>query len=388
MYRHRSVYGIACAFLLIINYGVRAEQSADVGKDCPPRTLPVEYTIPTIDLTGETERVSIVASRPGQYYGHPHTLLLEDQTILCVYPLGHGGPSAVMKKSTDGGRTWSDELPVPKNWVTARNCPTIHRLADPNGVERLFVFEGNGPLRQSVSLNNGRTWTPFQPNGLHTVVPPITIVPIRDGRQLLAVYQRGKDDKDQSPQTLWQSVSDDGGLTWGPEIKIAAYPCADLTEPTVIRSPDGKQLACLIRENQHHYNSMLMISNDEARTWSEPTELPAALTGHRHMPRYARDGRLVITFRDAALGSPTLGEFVAWVGTYDDIVNGREGQYRIRLLTSPKKWDLGYAGLELLPDDTFVATTYIVLKEGQKNSVVSVRFKLSEIDAKAAAMKK
>ena len=32
------------------------------------------------------------------------------------------------------------------------------------------------------------------------------------------------------------------------------------------------------------------------------------------------------TFRDTTLQSPTRGDWVAWVGTYDDIVGGREGQ--------------------------------------------------------------
>ena len=45
--------------------------------------------------------------------------------------------------------------------------------------------------------------------------------------------------------------------------------------------------------------------------------------------------------------------------------------------------DTGYAGLELLPDGTFVTTTYCVLKEGEKPLVVNVRFKLQDIDAEA-----
>jgi len=58
----------------------------------------------------------------------------------------------------------------------------------------------------------------------------------------------------------------------------------------------------------------------------------------------------------------------------------------VRLLRSPKKVDLGYPGVELLPDGTFVATTYAVLEPGEKHSVVSVRFKLDEIDREAARM--
>jgi hypothetical protein len=336
-----------------------------------------------VDISGEKQRQVIIERRPGQYLGHPTTLLMGDgKTIFVTYPLGHGRPAAVLKKSEDGGLTWSDRLPVPENWKTATNCPCLHRLTGPDGVERLFVFEGIGAMRQAMSLDGGRTWTPFEPNGLHCVVAPITIVPIAGGRHL-AVYQRGPDDKDRSPQKLWQSISHDGGMTWDPERLIAEHDGADLTEPALVRSPDGRELACLIRENTRKHNSMLTVSKDEGRTWSEPVELPWTLTGDRHLPRYAPDGRLVVPFRDMANGSETYGDFVAWVGTYDDLVNRRDGQYRVHLLTSPRKVDLGYPGLELLPDGTFVATTYAVLAAGEKNSVVSIRFKLQEIDARA-----
>jgi hypothetical protein len=94
----------------------------------------------------------------------------------------------------------------------------------------------------------------------------------------------------------------------------------------------------------------------------------------------AKDGRWVIAFRDKAKNSPTENHFVAWVGTYDDIKNSRPGQYRIKLLHSHAGWDCGYPGMERLPDDTIVATTYIRYKPGEKHSVVSTRFKLNEID--------
>src|SRR5512134_3941565 len=64
---------------------------------------PRGYSIPTIDLTGETNRQVIVDREPGQYLGHPTTVLLEDnQTILCVYPKGHGRGSIILKRSRDG----------------------------------------------------------------------------------------------------------------------------------------------------------------------------------------------------------------------------------------------------------------------------------------------
>jgi len=353
----------------------------------PPRTQPTDYTIPIIDLSTETRRQVVVARGTADVYqGHPTTVLMGDnKTMFAVWTYDHGGRCGPMKKSTDGGLTWSDLLPVPDNWKTVKNCPCIHRLTDPQRVERLFVLAGNGDMYQSVSEDGGKTWTPMAKNGLHCVVAPITIVLIKGDRHL-AMYQQRRDGK----LVICQSISSDGGLTWEPERLIAEHEAGHPCEPAVIRSPDGKQLAVLIRENTRRYNSMLITSDDEGETWSKLVELPASLTGDRHMPRYAPDGRLVIPFRDTAAESLTKGDFVAWVGTYDDIVNLREGQYRVRLLHQhgDKPWDCGYSGVECLPDGTFVATTYAVLKEGEKNSVVSVRFKTEEIDAKAKLLPK
>ena len=75
------------------------------------------------------------------------------------------------------------------------------------------------------------------------------------------------------------------------------------------------------------------------------------------------------------------------MGTYDDLVEGREGQYRIRLMDNKHRWDTAYPGVEILPDGTFVVTTYGHWEEGQEPYIVSVRFTLEELDEKAAAMR-
>ena len=49
--------------------------------------------------------------------------------------------------------------------------------------------------------------------------------------------------------------------------------------------------------------------------------------------------------------------------------------------------DCGYPGMELLPDGTIVATTYIKLwNDARKHSVVCTRFRLKETDARLGAM--
>jgi len=74
---------------------------------------------------------------------------------------------------------------------------------------------------------------------------------------------------------------------------------------------------------------------------------------------------------------------VAWVGAFDDIVEGREGQYRVRLMDNTKSADCAYPGVDVLPDGTFVATTYGHWTEGEQPYIVSVRLKLDELDGLA-----
>jgi hypothetical protein len=389
-----------------------AGASATVAQSTMPQRLepklPKSYSIPSVDISRDTTRQVVVArGTETTYNGHVNTLLMPDgKTIWAVWTYGHGGPCGPMKKSTDGGLTWSGLLDVPDNWKTVVNCPTIHRLVAPNGRARLFVFAGTGQMYQAISQDEGRTWSPMKKNGLHAIVAPTTVEPVENGRKLLMWYERYTDDVNgRSPVLLWQSASRDGGLTWSETKPICSIKDAEPCEPACVRSPDKRQLLLLIREDRNRDsrrpNSLYCTSDDEGRTWSLAKELPAALTGDRHTPCYAPDGRLVVVMRDVAAESPTRGSFVAWVGHYDDIVQGREGQYRVKLLHqyelekwpapyawlqgAPCKADCGYAGLNLLPDGTFVATTYVKYAPGpEMNSIVSVRFTLDEIDRQAA----
>jgi hypothetical protein len=128
----------------------------------PPRG----YSIPQIDLAADTARQVVVDREPGQYLGHPTTVLLEDgRTIIAVYPKGHGRGTIVMKRSTDGGRTWSARLPTPPNWETSLEVPTIHRVVDAKAKKRLIIFSGLYPIRLAVSEDDGATWSGLAPIG-------------------------------------------------------------------------------------------------------------------------------------------------------------------------------------------------------------------------------
>ena len=184
--------------------------------------------------------------------------------------------------------------------------------------------------------------------------------------------------------TLYTSVSKDGGLTWAEPTEIYASAKMHLCEPGVFRSPDGKKLAMLLRENLRVENSQIIFSEDEGKTWTEPRPLPDSLTGDRHQGVTTKDGRMFISFRDitpAGRTSPTEGDWVAWVGTWKDLVAGGKGQYRVRLADNHKGADCAYPGVVLLPDDTIVTTTYGHWTPGQQPWIKSVRLKLAELDA-------
>ncbi|MCA9199310.1 MAG: exo-alpha-sialidase [Planctomycetales bacterium] len=347
------------------------------------------YSIPLIDLSAETQRQTIVDRQPGQYLGHPTTVLLEDgRTMIVVYPQGHGRGPIVMKRSTNGGLTWSDRLPVPESWATSKETPTIHRVVDGDGKKRLILWSGLYPARLAVSEDDGQSWSELKPAGdWGGIVVMSSVVPLKHPGHYLAMFHDDgrffRETGQAGDFQLLQTFSQDGGLTWSAPETILKRKDIHLCEPGIIRSPDGKQLAALLRENSRTKNSFVIFSNDEGQTWSNPTELPGSLTGDRHTGKYLPDGRLFISFRDTTHESSTKGDWVAWVGTYDDIVQGNEGQYRVRLMDNHKSADCAYPGVEVLPDGTIVTTTYGHWTEGEEPYIVSVRLKLDELDQRA-----
>ena len=337
--------------------------------------------LPVVDISCETERHVIIAQGTEEVYqGHPTTVLMPDgKTMFCTWSIDHGGPCGPTAKSTDGGLKWSP-IETPDDWPETWNCPSMYLLTGIDGKQRLMVFAAQPEMPFSYSEDEGLTWSPMKSLGFPCVMAFSSVIQLKNG-DYLGLYHRREGDQAGGRLKIWQSLSGDGGLTWDDPVLSGEATDLDPCEPGVIRSPDGDQLLCLMRENTRSGHSLKMASDDEGGTWSDLTPTSWGLTGDRHVPRYSDDGRLVVAFRDTAPKSPTHGHFLAWVGAYEDAVLGRPGQYRIKLLHSHAGSDCGYPGLEFLPDGTLVATTYVKYRPGpEKHSVVSVRFKLPEID--------
>jgi hypothetical protein len=360
------------------------------------KSLPAQE-FPWVDLDQEKELQVVVDREPGKYLGHPTTVLLEDgKTILCVYPGGHGKGPIYYKRSEDGGKTWSERLPTPPSWASSQETPTIHRVIDPAGNKRLILFSGLYPIRMASSHDDGIHWTELEPVGswggivaMSSVIP----IPSSPGSYLALFHDDGRfftsqPSAEKGKFTLYQSRSDNGGLKWSIPQPIYASSDVHLCEPGAIFSPDRRQIAVLLRENRRAKNSHILFSNDDGKSWSTPKELPDSLTGDRHVARYLPDGRLFISFRDVpriGTQSPTRGDWIAWVGTYEDLVQGRPGQYRVRLKKNTRGADCAYPGVEVLPDGTIVTTTYGHWINEEQPFILCVRFSIARCDEKIGA---
>ena len=366
------------------------------------------------------------------YLGHPDAILLKDGSILDVYPSGHGKGAIRSKISRDGGLTYDGKIEnQPESWETSRETPTVYRLEFADGSpDKILLISGNpnwhdgkgtiGGFNFSLSDDEGKTWSEFEL--CFSKKHDFTIIPIVSMASLTRLKENGvfvdkwmaffHDPSFVNYKTILSF--ENGKAVWSkPEPYFSQYrkieKTANMCEVEVVRSDCGKgdELCLIARCNNKNYNSILSFSRDEGKTWSEPVFAPSALNGERHKADYTKDGRLFITFRsierDKAKkekyfdGSATWFSegWVAWVGTYDDLKNGKEGQYRIKLahtylakqtaIELSANADTGYCGNVVLDDDTVVTSTYGCFGEKLSNGdyktyVVSKRIKLSDID--------
>lgn len=375
-----------------------------------------DYTIPELDLSVKPENLDskydylyelTTVDDSKQYMAHPDSVLLKNGNILTIYPAGHGKGAVQNKISTDGGLTWFETIEnTPKSWKKSLETPTVYRLEFTDGKteDKLIMISGNpkwknkstnGGFNCSVSTDEGQTWTEFET--FYDNDSDYPVIPIVSMASLTQLKENGKfvdkwmgffHDSDFYNYKTILTFDKDGNPNWTvPEKYFSEYRDIEeeskMCEVEVIRSEQGtgNELCLISRSNSKQMNSLISFSTDEGKTWSKPVEAPAALNGERHKAEWTKDGRLFITFRSIERGkkaqenakedttSGFISEgWVAWVGTYDDLKNNTEGQYRIKLAhvyiptqSEPEYYagtDTGYSGNVVLDDGTIVTSSY------------------------------
>lgn len=349
------------------------------------------FSIPQIDLNDREDLQTVITKDPKVYMGHPSSVLLDDgKTMVMVYLDNHGRGKLMWRRSEDAGKTWSEDLPLPKGWdepvvVDGKTyspfleVPIMYLIDGPDGVQRIVLYTAGRsiyPARYAVSEDGGKTWSGLKPimaGGkpiMNSIVLFSDMTKLKDGRYLFTYHEPGR---------VFTATSRDGITFDTPKLAATidgGFPC----EGGFVRSPDGDVIALLMRENNRVYNSLISFSEDEGETWSEPRQMPDSLTGDRHQHTYAPDGRLFISFRDRGADSPTVGDWVAWVGTFEDLVEGNEGQFRVRMKDNLKGNDCAYPSQHLLPDGTIFVATYGGWEKGNPNYIIGFHFKMEDLD--------
>lgn len=424
---------------------------------CSKEKLPFtgsDYTIPELDLSVMPEEYKnteyeylydlSVVDNSKEYLAHPDSVLLKNGNILTMYPEGHGKGAVQTKISTDGGMTWGEGVQnAPSSWENSRETPTVYRLQFTDGVteDKLVMISANpkwgdeptdGGFNCSVSTDEGESWTEFET--FYDKNSEAPVIPIVAMSSLTQLKENGKfvdkwmglfhDAEFYNYKTIL-TFDKNGKPEWSkPEKYFSQYreieEKSNMCEVEVIRSEQGKgdRLCLISRSNTKQMNSLISFSDDEGKTWSAPVEAPAALNGERHKAEYTPDGRLFITFRSIERGSKaeenasrdvTRGwvseGWIAWVGSFEDLEQGREGQYRIKLahiyINGQRKpqycaeADTGYCGNVVLDDGTIVTSTYghfdpkdkLNIKGELRTSICSKRIRLADTDALVENMK-
>ncbi|MEK0452068.1 MAG: hypothetical protein RL088_4336 [Verrucomicrobiota bacterium] len=335
-----------------------------------------DFSIPVLDLAKEDSLFTTVERRVG-YLGHPSTVLFRDgKTLLVAYPDGHGRGNLIIRRSTDAGGSWQ---PVDIAAQRVEETPILYRLDLPGGGERVLLVTcrpGQSVLEWMWSDDRGKTWSARQQwklDGTRGIIVALaSLWPVPGGEpRWRGIFHDGNFDNytvdlrlDGKAACQFENLR---RLEYATPAGRDEARRAGLCEAGLVARADGKRIALLFRPEKRLTNSMVAFSDDAGLTWTDPRELPGAYTGHRHESVNLPDGRTMVFMRDYSplnKGNPTHGDWVAWVGTFDDIEQGREGQYRIRLRrnygnsTNGNIGDCGYTGVELLPGGKVLAITY------------------------------
>lgn len=414
-----------------------------------------DYTIPELDLSVKPEETDAkydylyeltTVDSSESYMAHPDSVLLKNGNILTLYPIGHGKGAIQSKISTDGGLSWSEEIEnTPASWENSLETPTVYRLTFTDGItdDKLIMISGNpqwgdmpetnGGFNCSVSCDEGETWTEFETfydkTSEHPVIPIVSmasLTQLKENGEFVDKWMGLFHDSNYYNYKTILTFDENGNPQWSvPEKYFSEYrdveEKAGMCEVEVIRSDNGlgDELCLIARSNNKTMNSIISFSSDEGETWSEPKEVPAALNGERHKAEWTDDGRLFITFRSIERGAraeenakkDTTGGWIsegwiAWVGTYDDLKNSTEGQYRIKLAhiyvegqKQPEYYagsDTGYCGNVVLDDGTIVTSSYGKFNPKEKTGafgdyktyIASKRINLKDTDELVEMMQK
>jgi hypothetical protein len=350
----------------------------------------------------------------------PTITSLGDGTLLATYRVGTTKDSAdetiELRRSDDGGRTWSDPVsPFDATVNGTRGSLKLvyitpiseeHLIASALWVDReafpgkpLFNDKTEGCLPMAILLSDshdfGRTWTPWRVLPLpEEIGPPSLTSPLLrlpSGRLAVSIEtNKSYENTSQWFQRVVYAYSADCGQTWGSPVTICQDPTARIFnwDQRAGVCPDGQLMTftwTYDRETTCYLNVQRRLSRDEGVTWTAPDDL--GFSDQPSRPAILPDGRVVIAWVDRfksrsirarlsrGIDAPFLPE--TEVVLYELEANipetaageGNTGD----LLAEMSVWNFGLPFAEALPDGDVIVVYY----EGTASSLKASWARLS-----------
>jgi hypothetical protein len=358
------------------------------------------------------ERATVHEAEPGgarAVAAFPTATVIHDGSLIATYSVGSGKDTdditLELRRSTNGGRTWSQpERPfsnvldgvngsVKVGYITRLDGDAlilvalwIDREAYPGAP--LFDPQTEGCLPMRVVLSDsgdgGRTWSAWRAiDTPEDVGPPSLTSPLLrlPDRRLLVSIETNKTYRDRSRwlQRVVYMASDDGGHSWSDPWTVVADPTgriANWDQRTAV-APDGRLVSftwVYDFDAVAYRNITRRLSSDGGLTWTEPEDLGFA--DQPSIPAILPDGRIVLAWVDrygsrsiraraaAAVDAPfTPGSEVVLFAVDESAPSSRgpgtpEGDTTGEALVEMGTWNYGLAYATALPDGDAAVVHY------------------------------
>jgi predicted neuraminidase len=158
--------------------------------------------------------------------------LLADGTLICPSSSEDHDWRLHMEFTKDGGKTWSRTKALNDGVTTSAIQPSILKL--PDGKLQLLCRSENDFVLQSISADQGKSWSALKPTSLLNPNSGIDAVTLKDGRHII-IYNNTK--KGRSPLNV--AISSDG-QNWKDVAVLENEPNGEFSYPAVIQAADGK----------------------------------------------------------------------------------------------------------------------------------------------------
>ena len=261
-------------------------------------------SVPLSTMAAEFSQVEVFRSGQDGYHTYriPALIVTKQGTLLafCEGRRAAGGDSGdidlLLKRSRDGGRTWSaaklvadfgeDTLGNPAPVVDQKTGDIVLLMTrNPGKVTERQIVEGTGIGTRTVwlarSTDEGVTWTPPIEITSSTKAPDWTWYAtgpgngiqlrdqIRNGRMVVACDHIVLGSKAMHSHVI---LSDDGGRTW-----TLGGSAGDRTNESAVVELQDRSLMLNMRSYHGKNRRAVATSKDRGRTWSEPTIVEALI---------------------------------------------------------------------------------------------------------------